>query len=166
MRTCPLRGVKGKSMGSRFIVGYAADRIHQITAEITRFIAAAAKYHHNTFPLVKGYHKRIPEPFVRNLPHGELVNHYLNEMNFVSVQFHPLGDLPYLTIDTYTQVTFPSYLLKEFPVMTFPPLHNRCQQIDPFTCKSLINQICDLIISISDHLFTRHPGICIRCPGI
>ena len=159
-----MRGIEGKRMRGRFIVGYATGWTHQLAAEEFCAVFFHIVDHHDPFPLVHGRRYGFPQPFAV-VPHLEFVYHNFYVMGFVAIYPQSVHQFGQLSVYPGIQESFPPELLEQLPVVSLPAFHHRGQHHDLPVPILLLYQTQDLIIRILYHFFTRDMGIGLRRPG-
>ena len=86
----------------------------------------------------------------------ELVNHNLDGVVLVAVEFHALCDLHQFAVHTCLNKAFVADLFEQFFVMTFAVLHNRRKYQHTLAGILLKDKTDNLFVGIMNHLFACH----------
>ena len=81
----------------------------------------------------------------------EPVHHYLNVVDAVPIQFHPLDDLLHLAIDPHMYEAFLADGLEELFVMALSAAHHRRQEEDLLPRVLAYDEVDDLLVGHFHH---------------
>jgi hypothetical protein len=138
-------------VGRRLAVGNAADGIHQRLAEVARLVKLHVVDHHLFLALAQGFVDAVAQA----LHVGgslEAVDHKLNGVVAVAVEFHAVGDLEHLSVDSDVEVAFLAEALEQFLVVSLAVFDKR----DPAVGVALRYEAYDLLVGVFDHRLARN----------
>ena len=110
------------------------------------------QHHHYAVTLLHSQCYAVSQTGTVFLIHHKFLNHHLDIMVAVTVQFHAGLDLTHLTVHTHVDVSLAAYALKQFLVMTLTVTYQRCQDIDALSVIIGGYQVYYLLLGELDHL--------------
>ena len=152
----PLRRVEREIMRSRFLVGYPCNRAHQSFAIMADFIAGSIQYHDKPVSLVHGSSYTLLQALVVLIgSYHHFVDYYFDVVVLIAVYLHAVSDFAHFSVYSHIEITFLTYLLEKFLIMSFTGTYQRSEQIDALTLVFFMNQIENLFFGIFHHFLAR-----------
>ena len=152
MRTGSFWGVEGKHVWCRVLIGDAGNGVHQSLGEVLTFCSAFFDNHHHA---VAQFHRRghtLADAFLVAFLHHELVNHRLDVMVLVSVDFHTSFYLPDFAVDAHVEIALAAQSLEEFTIVTLAHAHEWGEEEDGLALVFIEDKVDDLLFRIFHHL--------------
>ena len=163
-RTCSLWRIERKIMRCRFLIGQSCHRTHQSLTIVTYTLGLCIQYHEKAVALLHGCRHTLLQPAVFLVRHHRFVNHYLNVMVLVTVQFHAMDNLLDFPVYPDIKVTLLTHLLEQLFIMSFTCPNQRSQNKNSFSLIIPMNQIQNLLFGVLHHLLSRQIRISRACP--
>ncbi len=111
--------------------------------------------HHLFFALAQGFVDAVAQA----LHVGgslEAVDHKLDGVVAVAVEFHAVGDLEHLSVDSDVEVAFLAEALEQFLVVSLAVFDKRGEYVDPAVGVVLRYEAYDLLVGVFDHRLARN----------
>ncbi|CDD51175.1 putative uncharacterized protein [Bacteroides sp. CAG:875] len=163
-RTCSLWRIERKIMRCGFFVGQPGHRTHQSFTIVAYTLGLCIQYHEKAVALLHGRRHTLLQPAVFLVRYHRFINHYLNVMVLVTVQFHAMDNLLDFPVYPDIKVTLLAHLLEQLFIMSFTCPDQRSQNKNSFSLIIPVNQIQNLLFGVLHHLLSRQIRISRACP--
>ena len=109
---------------------------------------------------------RLADTAFAVVSHFDTVNDDFNVMGLVPVEHHAELDFAQLSVHTNPGETCLTDMLEEFAVMALPTSDAGGKDADSFPFEVIENQVCNLFLGVTDHLFSGIIGVGFANAGI
>ena len=165
VRARALCRVEREVVRRRLAVTDARNGAHEVFGEIAHggfafCLCVLVVHHHQPVALREGVTHALAQPLRVLRAHLEFVDHHLDVVVLVAVEFHALHRLAQFAVHAHREKALLAHGLEEFLVMSFARAHQRREQqhLAPFVVRE--EHVHDFLFRIFHHRLARHVAVC------
>ena len=152
MRTGSFWGVEGKHVWRRVLISDSGNGVHQSLGEVLAFCSAFFYNHHHAVAQFHRCSHTLADAFLVAFLHHELINHRLDVVVLVSVDFHASLYLPDFAVYAHVEIALAAQSLEEFTIVTLAHAHEWGEEEDCLALVFIEDKVDDLLFRIFHHL--------------